>query len=199
MTIRNLFIALLLLVNASAWSAIAQAPAYPKEIRGYKIERAVVELKKDPKQTAGDVPAADEDALLRLGDPKMNGVTPLGITLEVPIVVSPVKQKGHVDFLMFEDVTVNGTSVEIDEYQHSFELPNKKPLTLNEPLKIYINLPGVLFGALGEWSNSKETWVITGRVYVFGKFNKSFLKFKRCIPVELKMNVPNPIRKQDVR
>jgi hypothetical protein len=186
------------LLFTPAWVglATAQAPVYPKEIRGYKVERAVVELKKDPKQPSTDL---DEDALLRLGDPKLVRATPLGITIEVPIVVSPVKQKGHVDFLVFEDMAVNGTSVEIDEYRQKFDLPNKKPLTLNDPLKLYISLPGAVFTAIDDWSNSKETWPLTGRVYVFGNFNKSIFKFKRCIPVELKMTIPNPLRKQIVR
>jgi hypothetical protein len=192
---QRFLITLALLVTYLVATGVAQVPVYPKEIRGYKVERAVVELKKDPKNPATD---ADEGSLLRLGDPQLVRATPLGISLEVPIIVSAVKQKGHVDFLIFEDVVVNGTSVEIDEYQREFDLPNKKPLTLKEPLKFYIYLPGVVFAALDEWSNSKETWLITGRVYVFGKFNKSIFKFKRCIPIELKMSVPNPLRNSKV-
>jgi hypothetical protein len=176
----------------SPLAALGQQPPYPKEIRGYKVERAVVELKKDPKQPTTDL---DEDGLLQFGDPKLVAATPLGVSIEVPIVVSPVKQKGHVHFLMFEDMVVNGTPVEIDEYNRTFDLPNKKPLTLSEPLKLYIQLPGVVFAALGEWGNSQETWPVTGRIYVFGKFNKSIFKFKRVIPIELKMTIPNPLRK----
>jgi len=173
--------------------AEAQGPVYPREIRGYKVERAVVELKKDKKQP---VTEAEEDALVRLGDPRLVRATPLGLSVEVPIVISAVKQKGHVDFMMFEEIVVNGTLVEIDEHQREFDLPNNKPQTLNEPLKIFINLPEVVFTAIGEWGNSKETWLITGRIYVCGKFNKSIFKFKRCIPIELKLNTPNPLRKQ---
>ena len=194
MTVFAIIITLCFLLSPLA--ALGQQPSYPKEIRGYKVERAVVELKKDPKQPTTD---EDENALLRLGDPKLVSATPLGVTIEVPIVVSPVKQKGHVHFLMFEDMVVNGTPVEIDEYNRTFDLPNKKPLTLSEPLTLYIQLPGVVFAALGEWGNSQETWPVTGRIYVFGKFDKSIFKFKRVIPIELKMNVRNPLRKQTVQ
>jgi hypothetical protein len=48
--------------------------------------------------------------------------------------VAPVKQSGHVDFLVFEDMNINGHSVDVAEYQHEFDLPNKKPATLNSPL-----------------------------------------------------------------
>ena len=112
----------------------------------------------------------------------------------MPIVVSPVKQSGHIDFLMFEDMVVNGTSVEIDEYHRAFDLPNKEPLTLREPLRIYIYIPSALLAAIGEWSDSKETWPVTGRVYVFGKFKKYLVSFKRCIPVELNVTMRNPLR-----
>lgn len=171
--------------------AMAQSRVYPEAIRGYKVQRAVVELRKEMKQNGADV---SEDALIRLGDPQLARVTPVGISLEVPIVVSPVRQKGHVDFLLFEEMVVNGTSVEIDEYHRAFDLPNKSPLTLKEPLKFYVYTPQAVLAAVDEVSNSKETWVITGRVYVFGKFNKSLLKFKRCIPVELKLTIRNPLR-----
>lgn len=204
----------LLIVVAIPTTALLQTRTYPKEIRGYKVERTVVEIKKpetknresgnDQRQSGnsnsdGQVIAeskaeSDVDELIQLGQPQLARVTPLGITFEVPIVVSPVKQSGHVDFLVFEDMVVNGTSVDIDEYHHAFDLPNKQPLTLREPLRFYIYLPNALLAALGDWSNSKETWPVTGRVYVFGKFKKSLFSFKRVVPVELNLTMRNPLR-----
>jgi hypothetical protein len=216
-------------VLALFWLAVA-SPAqttpertYPKEIRGYKVERAVVEIKKPDEsrkaQSTTGNPASDQnqratqnsandsgktdsaptydsnpDALIKLGKPQLARVTPLGITFEVPIVVAPVKQSGHIDFLLFEDMVVNGRSVEIDEYHREFDLPNKQPLTLREPLRFYIYLPGALLAALGEWNDSKGTWPVTGRVYVCGKFKKSLFSFKRCVPVELNVTMRNPLR-----
>ena len=206
-------------------SVPSQTRTYPKEIRGYKVERRVVELKKPEKQNskpgpgsktnpASDQsqsgnnnsnpqtnsqsdPASDENELIRLGTPQLARVTPFGITFEVPIVVSAVKQSGHIDFLMFEDMVVNGTSVQVAEYQREFDLPNKNPLTLRDPLRIYIYLPNALLAvALGDWSDSKETWPVTGRVYVFGKFKKYGFSFKRCIPVELNVKMRNPLRER---
>src|SRR2546422_144110 len=164
---------------------------YPKEIRGYKVERTVVELKKPEKASNRD---SDVDALIQFGKPQLSRVTPLGIAFEVPIVVAPVEQSGHVDFLIFEDMVVNGTSVEIDEYHRSFDLPNKDPLTLREPLRFYIHIPSAVLAAVDDWSNSKETWPVTGRVYVFGKFKKALFSFKRCVPVELNLAMRNPLR-----
>ncbi len=202
-------IALLLLFSGSVAlpAQIKTTRNYPKEIRGYKVERTVVEVKKPETETRnsgnkGREPntepdaEADVDELIKLGKPQLARVTPLGITFEVPVIVSPVKQSGHVDFLVFEDMVVNGASVNIDEYQREFDLPNKQPLTLSEPLHFYIYLPSALMAALGDWSDSKETWPVTGRVYIFGRFKKSLLHFKRVVPVELNVTMRNPLKER---
>src|SRR5262245_53217627 len=173
---------------------LAQTRAYPDKIRGYKVERTVVEVKKPAGQSNGT--DSDVDSLIKLGERKVAHMTPLGITFEVQIVVAPVKQSGHVDFLVFEDMNINGRSVDIDEYHHQFELPNKAPATLKSPLRIYIHLPSAVLAAIGEWADSKETWPITGRVYVFGEFKKSIFSFKRVVPVEINMTMRNPLKEK---
>ena len=181
-------------------STLAQKPSYPTKIRGYKVERAVVEVKKQQKKSKDTTPnqqrssESETDALIRFGDAQLARVTPLGITLEIPIVVAPVQQKGRVDFLIFEDMVVNDIPVEIDEYHRTFDLPNKEELTLREPVRFYIYLPSAVLAAIDEWSDSKEKWLVTGRVYVFGNFKKSIFSFKRCIPVELTITMRNPLR-----
>src|SRR5262245_29856790 len=155
----------------------SQSREYPKEIRGYKVERAVVELKpraqqkvaKTSDQTSSDrsiasasttsptptpTPTPDADAsvdqLITFGTPSLARVTPLGITLSMPVVVAPIKQSGHVNFLLFEDMTVNEHSIEIEEYRRGFDLPTKKPLTLREPLRFYISLSTAALAAVDE-------------------------------------------------
>ena len=184
--------------------ASGQSRSYPDNIRGYKVERTVVEVKKpENKNQARDGEAgssdSDVDQLITFGQPSIARATPLGITFEVPVVVAPVKQSGKVDFLVFEDMEVNGHSVQIDEYNHSFGLPDKKSLTLRDPLRIYIYLPSAILAALGDWTDSRDTWPVTGRVYVFGRFKKKILgistSFKRVVPVELNLTMRNPLRR----
>jgi hypothetical protein len=171
---------------------MAQKPSYPKEIRGYKIERAAVEMKKDKEKNGPFNP--DPDTLIRFGEARLAGVTPLGISLEIPVVVAPVTQKGHVDFLRFEDVVVNGTPVIIDDYKREFDLPNKEDLVLDEPLRFWVNLPNAMLAGIGELTSPNETWTVTGRVYVCGHFKKFLFTFKRSIPVELNLTMQNPLR-----
>ena len=212
---RVVAISCVVLTLVGVTTVLPQARTYPKEIRGYKVERTVVEIKKPETKSPKSVndngrtrndgadksdsaanSAEDVDELIQLGKPQLARVTPLGITFEVPIVVAPVKQSGHVDFLVFEDMVVNGTSVNIDEYHRAFDLPNRQPLTLREPLRFYIYLPSAMLAALGDWSETKETWPVTGRVYVFGKFKKGLLSFKRVVPVELNLRMRNPLRER---
>jgi hypothetical protein len=190
--------AVALTVFASATSLLGQPRPYPQEIRGYKVERAAVEMKAPEKANSSGGANSDAavDQLITFGRPQLARVTPLGITFEVPIVVAPVKQKGRVDFLLFEDMAVNSHSVEIDEYHRAFDLPTKKALTLQDPLRFYIFLPVAALAAVDEWSNSIETWPVTGRVFVCGKFKKFLFSFKRCVPVELDLTMRNPLRER---
>lgn len=188
------------LVAPSSSSSSSTAPrTFPKEIRGYKLARAKVEVKK-PKdargqdQASGSAAEADADALIQFGEPRIAKMTPLGITMEVPVTVAAVKQGGHVDFLTFEDMVVNGTSVTIEDYMRPFDLPNKQAVLLPEPVQVFISAPRALLGALGEWNSSKNVWPVTGRVYVFGRFKKFLFSFKRVVPVELSLTLPNPLK-----
>lgn len=193
-----------LISSASAQRAEERSPtqstpaarSYPKEIRGYKLERAKVEIKKqkDSKtEDASEKASRDADALIQFGDPTIVRMTPLGITLEVPVTVAAVKQKGHVDFLMFEDMVVNGIPVTVEDYNYQFDLPTNKPTLLPKPVRLFISTPRALLGALGEWGDAKDLWPVIGRVYVFGQFKKFIFKFKRVVPVELTLSLRNPL------
>lgn len=179
--------------------ATATAPrSYPKEIRGYKVARVKVDIRKSASpRDAGDEQSANEsEALIHFGEPKIVSTTPLGITLEVPVTIAAVKQGGRVDFLSFEDMVVNGMPVTIEDYTHSFELPNKEPMTLPRPVRLFISSTRAIVGAINDWSNPQPTWPVTGRVLVFGHYRKFIFTAKRVVPVELSLTLPNPLRNQ---
>lgn len=184
--------------SASQTATASTAPRdYPKEIRGYKLARAKVEIKKaaGAKKDGSDAePSSDADALIQFGEPRVVRTTPLGVTLEVPVTIAAVKQGGRVDFLTFEDMVVNGMPVTIEDYMHPFDLPNKEGVSLPEPIRLFISSPRALVGALSDMSNPQETWPVTGRVYVFGHYKKFIFSAKRVVPVELNMTLPNPLR-----
>jgi len=178
----------------------------PKEVRGYKVHRAEVELQKTAdakkedkgdsrKRRTEDEPEyqQDEPLLVRLGEPKLVSASPLGVTFDVPVIIGAIKQQGEVDRLVFEDMRVNDIAVNIDDYAHKFKLPNKEPLTLQPPLRIFVSTPQAVLRTIDELLNSKEQWPVTGRVYVCGHFKRFLFKFKRAVPVELNTSIRNPV------
>src|SRR5258708_4136098 len=118
------FLACLYGVNlCSQTKTDGSAHEYPKSIRGYKLEKARIIVRKQKSESRGDPGEEDPDAIVQLGTAKLESITPLGITFQLPVTLSAVKQGGHVDFLTFEDVTVNGTQVQVEDYHSEFELP----------------------------------------------------------------------------
>jgi type II restriction enzyme len=178
-----------------AWLAAVGlcAAQQPTEIDGYKVETAKVEVKRP-----GDANSAGgADAVVKIGPPQVARVTPLGVTLEILLTVNPVKQGGRVERLRFENVKVNDTDVDIDDYVAAFDLPGKKPLQLKYPVRVFVSAPGALANVVGNIWREKETWPVSGRVYVFGRFKKFLLKFKRVVPVDFSLTIPNPLRRAD--
>lgn len=204
---------LILLVLLTTFVALAQQQnddttrPMPKEVRGYKIHRTQVEMKK-PSESSKKKPDnksekekferdeydETEPLLVSLGEPELVGVTPLGVTFDVPVILAPVKHQGDVDLLVFEDMKVNDTSVTLDDYVHPFKLPNKDPLTLVPAVRIFVSTPQAVLRTIDEVFNSKEVWPVTGRIYVCGNFKKFLFTFKRAVPVELQTSIKNPLR-----
>ncbi len=191
-------------IDASAQRSTesAKSDAQPKELRGYKIHRAQVDVKttkesdrkKSDKRASKDEYDEDEPLLVRLGEAQLISASPLGVTFDVPVVLAAVKQQGDIDRLVFEDMSVNDIPVTLQDYVHPFELPNKEPLTLAPPLRIFVSTPQAVLRTIDELLNSKAVWQVNGRIYVCGHFKKYLVKVKRAVPVDLQTSINNPLR-----
>lgn len=176
----------------------------PKEVQGYKVHRVKVDPKesnpsgrtKPGKSSSNEEDEYDEEEpiLIRLGEPTLVKVSPLGVTFDVPVILAAVKQQGEVDRLVFEDVRVNDIRVNLDDYDYQFKLPNKEPLQLAPPIRIFVSTPQAVLRTIDEIFFSREVWPVTGRIYVCGRFKKFLIKFKRAVPVELQTSIKNPAR-----
>lgn len=203
-TLTRIVAAFLVLVSFTvfAWAqgdgGNSNAAAEPNEIRGYKVARASVSVKRGTETRTEENSWANggDDALVQVGEPRLVSIRPFGITFEVPITVAALDKGGTVDFLTFEDLKVNGSSVSVEEFQQKFDLPNKKATELPAPIRVFISTPTAMLGALNEWRNSKETWPISGRVYVFGHFKKFIFRVKRVVPIDFNLTIANPLRTQ---
>ena len=183
-----------LIILFTAFSAFTiNAQELPEKIRGYKIYNAKISIKTENDRS---VEPDESEALVRIGDPEFADISLTGITFELTAEIDPTGHSGTVDFLMFRDFRVNGLEVEIEEYKESFSFKKNQTISLPKPVKIFIGTGNAVSGALKESRESKADWTITGRVFVFGKFKKLGFKFKRVVPVDIDIKIPNPVKKK---
>lgn len=178
----------LLLFSVSAFSQ-----KLPNKIRGYKVYKTKISVKTDKEKSKEKT---DAEAIVKVGDPELRDFSLTGITLEFSASVEGIEQSGKIDFLTFEDFKVNNLDVEIEEYKHSFEMKKNEKVFLPKPVKVFLRTDRALRGALKEWKDSKKVWNVTGRIFVFGKFKKFGMNFKRVVPVEINIRIENPIKKK---
>jgi len=189
---KSVFIRVLFLFSLSF--TITEAQNLPNEIRGYKVYRAEISVKnKIEKNGATD----KSETFVKIGEPEIVDVSLTGITLEISAEIESSSQSGTVDFLTFHDFRADNLALEVEEYKESFQLEKNKAVILPKPIKIFLSTKQTLRGAFKEMKESKEEWTVTGRVFVFGRFKKSFLKFKRVVPIEINLKIKNPLRNSE--
>lgn len=171
--------------------AAANAQDLPDKIRGYKVHRARISVQTGYGESKE---RHDTEATVKIGEPKISDFSISGATIELPIEFAANEQSGTIDFLSFYDFKANDLSIEVEEYKESFAFKKKETIALPKPLKIFVPLTQALRGAAKELTDSKDEWLITGRVFVFGRFKKSVFKFKRVVPVEINVKIKNPIK-----
>ena len=171
--------------------SLTLAQDLPKEIRGYKVHRAKISVKNQTKKTD----AKDKsEAFIKVSEPELIDVSLAGITFELSAEIDSLRESGTVDFLAFHDFRVNGLAVDLEEYKESFEFRKNQIVILPKPIKVRLTTAQTLRGALSEIKDSRDEWTVTGRVFVFGRFKKSFLKFKRVVPIEINLKIKNPLK-----
>ena len=168
--------------------AAAFAQDLPKTIRGYKVHRADVAIQASPGPESGKSFAA-----INVGDPKLTDVSLTGISFEVPAQIIWIPESGRVDFLTFHDFRVNGLSVDVEEYRTPFSFRKNETIELPKPATLFIGSGQVLNAAWKEFSDSNEDWLVTGRVFVFGRFRKFGFEFKRVVPIDVSLTIKNPL------
>lgn len=166
------------------------AQSLPSKIRGYKVynARVLVIIAAD-----ASVPNTRPDATVRVLDPKITGVSLFGATLEIGAEITALKQSGSVDFITCHNLRVNGVTIETEEYNYPFAFKEGQMTMLPTPAKITINIANIAKAAYKELVDSKKDWIVTGTVFVFGKFKKFGFNFKRVVPIKIGLTIKNPL------
>lgn len=179
------------------WTTV-HAQDFPDEIRGYKVHRAKIVVRNVSDRDLTEDERKEIEAFARVTEPKLTDKALSGLTFEISAEIDPLEHKGTVDFLMFRDLKVNGLAVSVADYENPFEFKKKEPIKLPKPISVFLPTGQALRGAVGEIRDSKSQWTVTGTVFVFGRFKKWGLKFKRVVPVEINLTIANPVRKGSI-
>lgn len=177
---------LIFLLTLSAFSQ-----ELPDKIRGYKVHKDKISIQDEP-----DSSRKNKDLYVEvdLDNPELTDITALGLKLELGGEITVFGQSGTVDFISFKDFQVNGIKVEVEEYKETFEFKKNNPFKLEKPIEMFINTAQTLRSAWKEIKDSKKEWLVTGNIFVFGRFKKLGFSFKRVVPVEVKIKIPNPLK-----
>lgn len=163
----------------------------PGKIRGYKVHNAKVQVVTSVADTT--VGAPNGDAVVKIGEPRLVDVGLTGVTFEADADLGVLPESGRIDFLMFRDFRVNGIAVAFDEYTNSFDAKRGVAIKLPKPVRGFVSSLSIAKAVYKEMVESKAIWNVTGTVFVFGKFKKYGLRFKRVVPVKIDLKFKNPL------
>lgn len=173
------FIPALLLLAVTALFGFAQD--FPSKIRGYKVYKKAVSV------TTNGLASS-----LKISTPSVEDISFSGVKVAVTIGIDGVSETGRVDFLTFHDFRINGIPVAIDEYSEPFRFQKGQTVSLPKPLEINVGTVHLLDAARKGTDAFRGEWTVTGRVFVFGKFRKYGMKFRRVVPVDIDLKIKNP-------
>ncbi|MBS1769363.1 MAG: hypothetical protein JSS77_06850 [Acidobacteria bacterium] len=164
----------------------AMGQEYPDRIDGYKVHKKPIVInsveRKDSKKDVDFV----------LNTPTFAGASLTAVKFKFAAALSS-DRAAKIEKIRFYGLTVNGIAVKIDEFDRAFDLKADELVTLPEPFAGEVSSFGVAKGAWLELTTPKKEWVVKGKAYIFGRFKKFGMTFRRAIPVEFDLSVKNPI------
>lgn len=179
---------LILFFAALSFAQVPTTIPLPKKIRGYKVHNETIRI---TLPSNGD--AKTERAVVELDDPELNDVSLSGVTFSLNAEITSLEQSGTIDILSFNDFLVNGIPVTIADLDENFTFRKNEAFRLPEQAKIKLSTTGVLRAAWKELREQKKKWLITGRIFIFGKFRRYGFSFKRVVPVDVRIEIDNPL------
>jgi len=166
--------------------ASASAQDLPGKIRGYKVHDEIITL-------SNSNLAGQGGPSIIVGDPKVSDVSISGVTIAIAGELRAAGFDGRVEWLMFRDFRINGIAVEVAELNEPFTIRKRGKTALPAPASVFISTPSLISSAWKEITDSKEDWLVTGRILVFGKFRRFGFNFKRVVPVDVRLTLKNPL------
>lgn len=158
----------------------------PDRINGHKVLHEIIFLKTDGSKIPGK-------PYLFVRTPTVSDISLGGVTLAIIGELEAAGYDGRVDMMSFKDFKVNGVKVEVADFNTPFKINKRGKTVLPGPAIVFLPTSKILNAAWKEITDSKEDWLVTGRVFVFGTFKKFGFSFKRAIPVDVDLTIKNPL------
>ncbi len=162
----------------------------PGKIRGYKVHDTKVSIN----ASADDTSQTNSiGASVKLDEPVIADAGLSGVTIELGARFTVLAQTGQIDFLTFHDFQINGVPIEIEEYDYSFSFKKGKEVSLPKPVRLNLRISSLTKAVYKELLADDDDLPVTGTIFVFGKFKKMGIRFKRVIPITIDMTIRNPL------
>ncbi len=178
----------LIILSGSSFAQDASNVPLPKKIRGYKVHNEIIKINLPDSRYA-----KEKRAIVELDDPVLKDVSLSGVVFSLGAEITSLEQSGSIDRISFYDLKVNGIPVSINDLEEHFEFKKDVPFRIPKPAEIELSSVGIVQAAWKETREKKEKWLITGRIFVFGKFRRYGFNFKRVVPVDVSIEIDNPL------
>jgi hypothetical protein len=180
----------LAVVFLSCLGAAVQGQDLPGKIRGYKVYNTKVVV-----VTAGaTTPDENPGVIVKVGEPRVADVGLYGATIEFGAEFTTAKHSGAVDFLTFRDFRIHDIPVDIVEYSHPFQFRKQQLVVIPQPVQVTFSVLSLPKAVYQELIDSRDDLIVTGTVFVFGRFKKMGFTFKRVVPIKIDIKIKNPLR-----
>jgi len=103
-------------------------------------------------------------------------------------LVDTVPIQGKVHKIKFENLKLNEVSFTIPQVD-SFEIPKNPPYEIEDPMIVKAAYGDIALGMLREMLEPNYTFMVSGRIYVYGKFKINKKMKKAVIPVDLQVEL----------
>src|SRR5690606_274678 len=190
LTFGSLSVIFIFLGSAAAFAQQPDVPL-PKKIRGYKVHDEILKY-----TFPAENDSEPKEFTAVIAEPVLKGVTLTGLSFSLDAEITSLKQGGTIEIISFHYFRVNHIPVAVNEFAEPFMLKKGVAFRLPEPVTIELSAIGMIRGAWQEMRDSREKWIVTGRIFVFGKFKKFGFHFRRVVPVDVVIAIDNPVRPQ---
>jgi len=176
--VNGLIAPILLLTLAS----MTVAQPFPDRIRGYKVHKTPILI--DGKQKRNS---------LVIDSLSISELSLSGVSVEADVSLSGIDQSGEIEFITFEKFSLGSLPFDIAEYETPFCLSKNTRVKLSSPLTVSLTTLAAINAFNRERENPSKVLRLTGIAYVFGRFKRFGLSFRRAIPVVIDLDIPNPL------